>query len=124
MIFAMDIARFTNAFLNILRDKKKDTIKCIDGVLETAMNLECTNIDGDITFDNCSNYFIYDFESTVNTICKIMLLTGLDDMLADDDDLSMEITYDRDLIKFLSEHTNNIKEYHDSRDEVSKWIKD
>lgn len=124
MIFAMDIARFTNAFLNILRDKKKDTIKCIDGVLETAMNLECTNIDGDITFDNCSNYFIYDFESTLNTICKIMLLTGLDDMLADDDDLIMEITYDRDLIKFLSEHTNNIKEYHDSRDEVSKWIKD
>lgn len=119
-----DMARFTNAFLNILRDKKKDTIKCIDGVLETAMNLECTNIDGDITFDNCSDYFIHDFESTVNTICKIMLLTGLDDMLADDDDLSMEITYDRDLIKFLSDHTNNIKEYHDSRDEVSKWIID
>ena len=119
-----DMARFTNAFLNILRDKKKDTIKCIDGVLETAMNLECTNIDGDITFDNCSDYFIHDFESTVNTICKIMLLTGLDDMLADDDDLSMEITYNRDLIKFLSDHTNNIKEYHDSRDEVSKWIID
>lgn len=119
-----DMARFTNAFLNILSDKKKDTIKCIDGVLETAMNLECTSIDGDITFDNCSDYFIRDFESTVNTICKIMLLTGLDDMLADDDDLSMEITHDRDLINFLSEHTNNIKKYHDSRDEVSKWIID
>lgn len=119
-----DMARFTNTFLELLRDKKKDTIKCIDGVLETAMNLECTNIDGDITFDNCSDYFIYDFESTVNTICKIMLLTGLDDMLADDDDLIMEITHDKDIIKFLSEHTGSIKGYKTARKELIKWIID
>ena len=119
-----DMARFTNTFLELLRDKKNDTIKCIDGVLETAMNLECSNIDGDITFDNCSDYFIHDFESTLSTISKIMLLTGLDDMLAEDDYLIKEIAHDKDFIKFLSAHTNNIKEYHDVRDEVSKWIKD
>lgn len=119
-----DMSRFTNTFLKQLRDKKHDTVKCIDGVLETAMNLECAHIDGDITFDNCSDYFIHDFESTVNTISKAMLLTGLCVMLADDDELIMEVAHDKDLIKFLSDHTNSISEYHDVRDEVSRWIKD
>ena len=118
-----DMGRFTNAFLKQLRDKKNNTIKCIDGVLETAMNLECSNIDGDITFDNCSDYFIHDFESTVNTISTAMSLTGLYEMLADDDDLIMEITHDKDLIRFLSEHTGSIKGYKTARGVLSEWIK-
>lgn len=124
MRFLMDADKFALAYLKQLRDKKCDTIKCIDGVLETSLNLEGTHIDGDITFDNCSDYFIHDFESTLLTIIKSLELTGLNYFIDSNNDLIKEITKDKDFIKFLSDHTSSIKEYHDVRDEVSKWIKD
>lgn len=117
-----DMASFTKTFLKMLRDKKDDVIKGIDNALEAVSDLKSANKD--ITFNNLADFYLHDFESTVNTISKAMSLSGLYEMLLADDDLIMEITHDKDLIKFLSEHTNSINEYHDARDEVSKWIKD
>lgn len=124
MRYLVDTDKFASAYLKQLRDKKNDTIKCIDGVLETAMNLECTNIDGDVTFDNCSDYFIHDFESTLLTIIKSLELTGLNYLIDCHNDLIIEITHDKDFIKFLSEHTGSIKNYQQVRNEVSEWMKD
>ena len=116
-----DMARFTNTFLKQLRDKKDDVIKGIDNALQAVSDLKSANKD--ITFNNLADFYLHDFESTVNTISTTMALTGLYEMLASDDDLIMEITHDKDIIKFLSEHTGSIKGYTAAREVLSEWIK-
>lgn len=120
MIFLFDSGRFTNTFLEILRDKKDDVIKGIDNAVQAVSDLKSANKD--ITFNNLADFYLHDFESTVNTISTAMSLTGLYEMLAADDDLIMEITHDKDIIKFLSEHIGSIKGYKTAREALSKWI--
>ena len=116
-----DMGRFTNVFLTQLREKKDDVIKGIDNAVQAVSDLKSANKD--ITFNNLADFYLHDFESTVNTISTTMSLTGLYEMLADDDELIMEITHDKDLIKFLSEHTGSINGYKHSREVLSEWIK-
>lgn len=116
-----DMGRFTSTFLKQLRDKKDDVIKGIDNALQAVLDLK--SADKDITFNDLADYYLHDFESTVNTISTAMSLTGLYEMLADDDDLIMEITHDKDLIRFLSEHTGSIKGYKTARGVLSEWMK-
>ena len=119
ILFALGI--FTDTFLKQLRDKKDYVIKGIDNAAQAVSDLKCANKD--ITFNDLADFYLHVFESTVNTISTAMSLTGLYEMLADDDDLIMEITHDKDLIRFLSEHIGSIKDYKTAREVVSKWIK-
>ena len=116
-----DLGIFTDTFLKQLRDKKDYVIKGIDNAAQAVSDLKCANKD--ITFNDLADFYLHVFESTVNTISTAMSLTGLYEMLADDDDLIMEITHDKDLIRFLSEHIGSIKDYKTAREVVSKWIK-
>lgn len=116
-----DLGRFTNTFLKQLRDKKEDVIKGIDNAVQAVSDLKSANKD--ITFNNLADFYLHDFESTVNTISTSMSLTGMYEMLADDDDLIMEVTHDKDLIRFLSEHVGSIKGYKAAREVLSEWIK-
>lgn len=119
ILFDMD--RFTSTFLEMLRDKKDDVIKGIDNALQAVSDLKSANKD--ITFNDLADFYLHDFETTVNTISTAMSLAGLYEMLASDDDLIMEITHDKDLIKFLSEHVGSIKGYKAAREVLSEWIK-
>lgn len=116
----VDIETIAAAFLKQLRDKRDDTIKCIDSSMQSVLDLKSG--DKDITFNDIADYFIHDFESTVLTISKTLELTSMYELLQYQNTLIMEITYSKDLIRFLSENTGSINEYKIAREVLSKWI--
>lgn len=106
-----------------LREKRDDTIKCIDNALQSASELK--NADKDIIFDDLSDYFINDFSVTIVTIEKSieLLFSGIDTPESLHGLLN-EIKTMRYFIRFLTTFSNTILEYKSARKDFHRWIKD
>ena len=60
----IDIETIATAFLKQLRDKRNDTIKCIDNSMQSVLDIK--SADKDIKFNDIADYFIHDYEEIMN----------------------------------------------------------
>ena len=120
-MISIDIDTVYNVLLRELLTKRDFTIRAINNAIQTSF----MNDDQDIIFRDMSRSFLHDFELILSYTKKILKLTHIEDFLADDDTLILEIASSCDMYDFLKVHINSVAEYRKIRDEVeTKWIED
>ena len=107
-------------FRKQLKEKRDDTIKCIDNTLQSVNEIK--HADKDIIFNDISNHFIHELSTTLTTIEATLkeLYPGIN-IPKPVNDLLIDIKTLRYFTGFLTNFTDDINDYKHARKEFNRW---
>lgn len=106
-----------------LKEKRDDTIKCLDSTLQSVNELK--HADKDIIFNDISNQYIHELSTTISTIEATLKALYPEINIPDPvNELLDDIKTLRYFTGFLSNFTDDINDYKHARKEFNRWIID